>query len=101
MKNQFFYKRKEQTSIGEGGVPIYTEFLDSFSIDKVVRTMDYGDKGRVVILDDFHEELRDVPEIHPKTRKPTGNMKKERTDYCSEILLTKEDGDKFVQLNIL
>jgi hypothetical protein len=87
-KTNFYYSRKE----GE------KEFKDSFNVNKLIRTREMEDGTVLVVLDDFHEEMREVPGFHPKTRKPTGVYVKERNVYQSEIILSKEDGQRLVKI---
>jgi hypothetical protein len=106
-KNQFFYTRKETIKMPTGelslsSTPPYAEkiveFKDSFNYNKVIRTRELEDHTILVVLDDFHEEMREVPGFHPKTRKPTGVYVKERNTYQSEIVLSKEDGDRLSKI---
>lgn len=84
---QFYYKRKE----GE------KTFTDSFSMDSVTRTFELEGGGRVVLLNDGHEESREQPVVNPKTNVITGYERK-REWYVSEIHLDAEDSEKFIQL---
>ena len=79
MKNQFFYSAGENNVIG------------SFSIDKVIRTINYEPGKLVVLLNDFHEEKLSVP---GKGKNPT--VVKE-TVYSS-IYLSEEDSKRFRDL---
>lgn len=83
--SQFFYTRTE----GE------KSFLDSFSTSKVIRTVGYEDGTRLVLLDDIHERAHEVPDVHPKSRVIKGT-KRVRDVFQSEILLNKEDSERFV-----
>ncbi len=102
-KNQFFYSRKEEVKIPKEpaftstGLPYIIEikeYRDSFNINKIIRSREMEDGTVLVVLDDFHDEMREVPGFHPKTRKPTGVYVKERNTYQSEIMLSKEDGQR-------
>lgn len=95
MKNQFLYTR-EVTLPGEEAKT--QKLTDSFNLDFVIRSVEIEEGKRLVILNDFHEEMREVPEFHPKTRKPTGAYKKERNTYQSEIYLNAEDSVRFLEL---
>jgi len=88
--NQFYYKRK----VGE------KEYEDSFSFNKVIRTVELETGERLVLLDDLHERLEKVPQINPKTGKVTGQTK-ERNTYQSEITLSKEDSERYVKISKL
>lgn len=83
---QFYYKRKE----GE------KTFEDSFSLECVVRTV-ATETGRVVLLNDGHEQSQEVPDIDVKTNKVRGT-KRERAWYVSEIHLDQEDSERFINL---
>ena len=83
---QFYYKRTE----GE------KTFIDSFNTECVVRTVGI-ENGRVVLLNDGHEQSFDSPDIDLKTNKVKGTIRK-RDWYVSEIHLDAEDGEKFIQL---
>ncbi len=110
MKNQFYYTRKEEKKIPKepsfesGNLPYIveiTEYKDSFNVEKVIRSREMEDGTVLVVLDDFHDEMREVPGFHPKTRKPTGVYVKERNTYQSEIFLSKEDGQRFYKITSL
>lgn len=88
MDNLFFYTRKEKEK----------EFKDSFNLNKVIRTLELEEGGVLVLLDDIHERPMEVPVFHPKTGKQT-SVKRERNVYQSEIRLSKEDGERFNNLN--
>lgn len=83
--SQFFYTRTE----GE------KSFLDSFNTEKVIRTIGYEDGTRLVLLDDLHERAHEVPDVDSKSRIVKG-MKRVKDIFQSEILLSKEDAEKFV-----
>lgn len=100
MKNQFYYTRKEKIDKpqvnGEEQTPEFRDMLDSFSLDKVIRSVEMVNGNRLVVLNDFHEEMRDVPQFNKK-REYVGT-KKERNTYQSEITLNKEDSQRFVNI---
>ena len=62
MKNQFVYTRMLENDSSEA---IYVK--DSFNIEKVVRTITMDDGRTLVLLDDLHERVQEVPDINPKT----------------------------------
>lgn len=100
MKNQFYYTRKQQLPPEEGDTePKFKEFMDSFSLDLVIRTMSLPDGKRVVVLNDFHEEIREVP-VRNKQGKPAG-FKNERAIYNSDIYLEPADAIRFEQLTVV
>jgi hypothetical protein len=84
--SQFVYTRTE----GEN------TFTDSFNLNKVIRSVEIEDGKRVVVLDDFHERVEQVPEINPKTKAVT--MKRLRDTFQSEVRLSKEDSERFIKL---
>lgn len=86
--SQFFYSRVE----GE------KTLIDSFNLNKVIRSVEYEDGTRLVLLDDLHERSRDIPDVDLKTNKMKG-MKRQRDVFQSEILLNAEDNAKFKTLN--
>jgi hypothetical protein len=96
MRNQFFYTRKELKS-GTPDNPVYNEFLDSFSLDKVVRTLTIEDGRVLVLLDDLHERAQEVPDVDVRTNKVKG-VKRQRNTFQSEIYLESEDAVRFFQL---
>jgi hypothetical protein len=96
MRNQFFYIRKELKS-GTPDNPVYNEFLDSFSLDKVVRTLTIEDGRVLVLLDDLHERSQEVPDVDVRTNKVKG-VKRQRNTFQSEIYLESEDAVRFFQL---
>lgn len=93
MNTQFIYNR----SVSVEGSTETTLVQDSFNITKVIRTMTIEDNKLMVLLDDLHERVQEVPEINPKTGK-IGGMRRERNTFQSEIYLDKEDGARFLKL---
>ena len=85
MRNQFFYTRKEENG---------SHFIDSFNIDKVIRTVQMDEGDLLVLLDDIHERAVETPNINPKTNKMVGITRK-RDVYQSEIHLIGEDIIRF------
>jgi hypothetical protein len=93
--NQFFYTRKEPI---QGTDPLeFKEHLDSFNIEKVIRTIIVENGNRLVLLDDIHERSTEVPDVNPKNGQTRG-FKRERNTYQTEIYLSLEDSEKFVKL---
>lgn len=92
--NQFFYTRKEPV---QGTDPLeFKEYLDSFNIEKVIRTIVMENENRLVLLDDIHERSTEVPDVNPKNGQTKG-FKRERNTYQTEIYLTPEDSERFVK----
>jgi hypothetical protein len=97
--NQFFYTRPEQIAGEKEGEVITVLRKDSFNLDMVIRTVEIADDKLVVLLDDIHNRIRQVPNINPKTQKPTGAFKSVEETFQSEIYITvKEEIDLFRKL---
>jgi hypothetical protein len=95
MKNQFFYTRKEAI---QGTDPVeYKEYTDSINLNKVIRSVHMNDDTLVVLLDDMHERITDVPNINVKTNKMVGTKKKVDV-YQTEAYLYGEDIERFRKL---
>ena len=93
--NQFFYTRKEPI---QGTDPLeFKEYLDSFNIEKVIRTIIVENENRLVLLDDIHERSTEVHDVNPKNGQTRG-FKRERNTYQTEIYLTPADSERFVKL---
>ena len=93
--NQFFYTRKEPV---QGTDPLeFKEHLDSFNIEKVIRTIIVENGNRLVLLDDIHERSTEVPDVNPKNGQTRG-YKRERNTYQTEIYLNLEDSERFVKV---
>ena len=90
MKNQFFFTRTENGK----------EFRDSFNVNKVIRSVQMGDDTLVVLLDDLHERVQEVPNINTKSNKVTG-MRKKVEMFQSEIYLKGTDIERFYQQTTL
>ena len=86
--NQFFYTRKTESG---------ADARDSFNINKVIRSLSNEDGTVLVLLDDLHERVQEIPEIDIRTNKMKG-VKRQRNTFQSEISLSKEDGDRFFNL---
>lgn len=93
---QFFYTRKELVS-GTPENPEFKEYRDSFNVDKVIRTITTDDGRLLVLLDDLHERVQQVPDVDPKTNKMKG-YKRERNTFQSEIYLDPTDAARFYEL---
>jgi hypothetical protein len=99
MTNQFFYTRKELVS-GTPENPEFKEYRDSFNVNKVIRSVTMDDGRVLVLIDDIHERVQEVPDINPRTNKVSGT-KRERNVFQSEIYLTPEDGIRFYQETLI
>ena len=90
---QFFYDRKEPRSPKDGDTEIqWVVFQDSFNPEKVVRSYEYEEGKIIVMLDDGHEEARDIP---TKDEKGRPIQKRERQWVVSEIYLNEADTIRF------
>ena len=111
-KTQFVFKRKvevppvkEDTENGVIGTDGYTKtVLDSFDVERVIRTITMDNGTLLVLLDDLHERYDTKAKVHPKTGAPKfdrkGQMIFERVKdvFQSEIFLSKEEGQEFLLL---
>jgi hypothetical protein len=95
MKNQFFYTRKEP--IQDTDPVEYKEYTDSINLNKVIRSVQMSDDSIVVLLDDMHERVSEVPNINPKNNKVIGTKKKVDV-YQTEAYLYGEDIERFKNL---
>lgn len=95
MKNQFFYTRKE--AIQDTDPVEYKEYTDSINLNKVIRSVQMSDGSIVVLLDDMHERVSEVPNINPKNNKVIGTKKKVDV-YQTEAYLYGEDIERFKNL---
>ena len=86
MRNQFFFTRTEGDKT----------FRDSFNINKVIRSVQTDDNTLIVLLDDLHERIKEVPNISLKKDKITG-IRKQVEVFQSEIYLSGEDIEKFYE----
>ena len=89
MRNQFFYTRKEDNG---------SHFIDSFNINKVIRSKQGNDGSLLVLLDDMHERPFEIPTRNPKTGKETGAITRRREVVQTEIFLYGDDITRFKNL---
>lgn len=89
MTNQFFYTRIEDDG---------SSFIDSFNVDRVLRTMQDRDGSLAILLDDLHERVFEIPILHPKTGKETGGVTRKRDMTQSTIRVIGDDVTRFKQL---
>jgi hypothetical protein len=93
--NQFYYTRKEPI---EGTDPVeYAEFTDSINVNKIIRSVQTSSDTIVVLLDDMHERVTEVPNINTKTNKVIGTKKKVEV-FQTEAYLHGEDIVRFKKL---
>ena len=86
MRNQFFFTRTEGDKT----------FRDSFNINKVIRSVQKKKKKKIVLLDDLHERVKEVPNINTHSNKVTG-VRKQIEVFQSEIYLSGEDIERFYE----
>ena len=89
IKNQFTYSRTEGDKT----------FIDSFNVNNVIRTISFekGDmKGLAIVLNDFHEEVRQVEVPIAKTNKT--RIEHRKMEVCSEVYLGEEDAVRYRKL---
>lgn len=89
MTNQFFYTRKEGDK----------EFTDSFNVNKVIRSIEFEDE-LVILLDDIHERVEEIPTHNPKSGKVVGVQRK-RDIFQSDIHLKGDDIARFRKLTTI
>ena len=111
-KTQFVFKREvtippvtEEVENGVIGSDGYTKIvLDSFDVERVIRTITMDNGTLLVLLDDLHERYETKAKTHPKTGAPVfdkkGQMIFERLKdaFQSEITLLEEDAAEFLSL---
>lgn len=98
MKNLFFYKRREPIAPTENSKKTdelqFNTFEDFFNVDTVIRGMTLEDGRVLLILNDIHERVEEVPKLNAKKTHQIGTKVQRRT-VQSEIYLDKEDGARF------
>lgn len=95
MRNQFFYTRTIKTE--EEGTITETSYRDSFSLDFVIRTVTLPTGELIVLLNDLHEQVQQVPIINQTTGE-VESYKESRINVQSEISLSIEDSKRFFAL---
>lgn len=106
--SQFFYSRMEpvkddkgQIITNEAGEQQVIIRKDSFALNKVIRTVEIDDNRLVVLLDDMHTRVKQVPNFSPKTGKPTGTYKSVEESFQSELYITvKEEVEAYRKIAI-
>jgi hypothetical protein len=81
-----------KTPTEPGSTPIQVQRMASFNIEKVIRSVETEEGKLIVILDDFHEETKQVI-VHNMNGKPIPKM--ETQTLQSEIHLNEEDKIRF------
>jgi hypothetical protein len=89
MTNQFFYTRKEGDK----------EYTDSFNVNKVIRSIEFENE-LVILLDDIHERVEEIPTHNPKSGKVVGVQRK-RDIFQSDIHLKGDDIARFRKLTTI
>jgi len=88
MPNLFVYNRKEGDEV----------FTDAFNLDYVIRLFGLEKGESVILLDDFHEDIREIP-VPMKTNKAQAvRLEKRKVQVCSEIHLDAEDTSRFLDI---
>lgn len=96
-RNQFFYSRQESSPVQiEGKEERFITYRDSFSVDKVIRSVQLSENDFIVLLDDIHQRPQDV-EVKNKQGKVTA-IKREMNIFQSEIHLNEADALRFYKL---
>jgi hypothetical protein len=96
--NQFFYTRKE--AIKDTDPVEFVNLTDSINVNKVIRSVAMEDGSLIVLLDDIHERIKEVPVINTKSNKVTG-MRKQVEVFQTEVFLFGEDIERFVKLTTI
>jgi len=92
-KNQFFYQRREPISGKDGE---FTTFTNSFNVNKVILSIQISPIEGLVVLDDFHEEIREVPTAIKNGK--VQHTKKEKGLFQTNVTLRDEDYQRFIKL---
>lgn len=103
MKNQFFYTRKQPVEVPQEDGSILTEqieVIESFNMNKVTRSVMIDQNTLLILLDDLHERVQEIPNINVKTNKVVGTKKQVQV-FQSEIHLTGEDITRFRNLTTI
>jgi hypothetical protein len=96
MKNQFFYQRREPI---EGKEVEFKVYRDSFNVNKIIMSMQLSPTEALVVLDDFHEEIREVPTGIKNGKKVHTKMQKGL--YQTNVTLRDEDYQRFIKLTTI
>jgi len=104
MKNLFFYDQKIEIPSTKEIDPLssvapeqeYKTVRSSFNVNKIILTVGISETECLVVLDDFHQEEREIP-VAVKNGK-TIKTKMVKGMYQSNITITGEDYERFVKL---
>lgn len=107
MNRLFWYNIEHTVStevIAEDGTKkmegVKKKFKQCFNLDMVVRGEWVRDDAFAVFLNDGHEQADDVEKPIIKNGKKVGTeSKRERSWFISQIILTGEDIDKFMEVS--
>jgi hypothetical protein len=77
--------------------PRFSEGTDSFNLDKVIRSIENDNGGRLILLDDLHERVHQV-EVKNNRGHVTA-IKREKDAFQSEITLNPEDSQRFMVMS--
>lgn len=89
MRNQFYYTVVQEKSDAP-------QVVGSFSLDKVIRTVEYEPGKFVVLLDDFHEEQGKRP--YQKANGKGVTMATFKETVYSSIYLSEADSTRYRSL---
>lgn len=94
----FWYSKKEPLPPQEekDTEQEFFEGLDSFNLQKVTRSVSLPDGQRLVLLDDLHQRVHEVP-LRNKQGKIT-SIKREMDTFQSEIYLSEKDSERFIEV---
>lgn len=97
MRNQFFYSRIVRRKVEGTENIVESTYRDSFNLDMVIRSVTLENGQVVVLLNDVHEQIQQVP-IMNSNNKPKG-FKEVKGNVQSEITLSAEDGERFFNVS--
>lgn len=99
MKNQFYYKVKQEVTTpvinGEEQPKMYKDILCSCNFDKVLFSIETP-TGRTLVMDHMHEREYMEPVFNKKGMKI--GEKKVRGMYQTEVVLTPEESEEYIKL---
>lgn len=98
MSNFFKYSRREPLAIQvEGQEQQFKTFTDVINLSKVIRAVSLPENQLLVLLDDIHQRVQEVPMTNKK--KEVTGYKKETITVQSEVYLTDPlDIERFYKL---
>lgn len=94
-RNQFVFTFEQKNPKDPDGPML--KFKSSFNVEMIIRSMSNEDGTLAVVLHDFHEQVGKEPDIDVRNNKMKG-YKNVRHTVQSEIVLNKEDAERFFNL---